>query len=173
MSDDLCGDAVECGDFLGGQQIDQVPADRCNVRRSGLAEDGLTLPGQADECSAGVTRVGLARYQATLFHPPEVVGQAAGRPEQLGREVAGPPAVPGFRRPDEIRGILNTSIHIDPDIRPQPDTVTGSAEQVISQLRDLLGLGFTGFNFIIPSPDRTATMQRIAEEVLPALRSTG
>jgi alkanesulfonate monooxygenase SsuD/methylene tetrahydromethanopterin reductase-like flavin-dependent oxidoreductase (luciferase family) len=77
------------------------------------------------------------------------------------------------RRPDEIRGILNTSIHIDPDIMPQPDTVTGSAEQVISQLRDLLGLGFTGFNFIIPSPDRTATMQRIAEEVLPALRSTG
>jgi alkanesulfonate monooxygenase SsuD/methylene tetrahydromethanopterin reductase-like flavin-dependent oxidoreductase (luciferase family) len=77
------------------------------------------------------------------------------------------------RRPDEIRGILNLSIRIDPDAQPQPDVVTGSAKQVVSQLRDLLGLGFTGFNFIVSGPGRTANMQRIAEEVLPALRSTG
>jgi hypothetical protein len=47
------------------------------------------------------------------------------------------------RRPDEIRGILNLSIHIGPDAQPQPDAVTGSATQVVSQLWDLLGLGFT------------------------------
>jgi hypothetical protein len=45
--------------------------------------------------------------------------------------------------------------------------------QVVSQLRDLLGLGFTGFSFIVGGPGRTANMQQIAEEVLPALRSTG
>jgi alkanesulfonate monooxygenase SsuD/methylene tetrahydromethanopterin reductase-like flavin-dependent oxidoreductase (luciferase family) len=77
------------------------------------------------------------------------------------------------RRPDEIRGILNASIRIDPDAQPQPDMVTGSAKQVVSQLRDLLGLGFTGFNFLVSGPGRTANMQRIAEEVLPDLRSTG
>jgi alkanesulfonate monooxygenase SsuD/methylene tetrahydromethanopterin reductase-like flavin-dependent oxidoreductase (luciferase family) len=77
------------------------------------------------------------------------------------------------RRPDEIRGILNVSIRIDPDAQPQPDVVTGSASQVVSRLRDLLGLGFTGFNFIASGPGRIANMQRIAEEVLPALRSTG
>jgi alkanesulfonate monooxygenase SsuD/methylene tetrahydromethanopterin reductase-like flavin-dependent oxidoreductase (luciferase family) len=77
------------------------------------------------------------------------------------------------RRPDEIRGILNVGIRIDPDAEPQPDVVTGSAKQVVSQLRDLLGLGFTGFNFIVHSPDLTVNMQRIAEEVLPVLRSTG
>lgn len=77
------------------------------------------------------------------------------------------------RRPDEIRGILNVSIRIDPDAQPQPDVVTGSAKQVVSQLQDLLGLGFTGFNFIVSGPGRTANMQQIAEEVLPALRSTG
>jgi alkanesulfonate monooxygenase SsuD/methylene tetrahydromethanopterin reductase-like flavin-dependent oxidoreductase (luciferase family) len=77
------------------------------------------------------------------------------------------------RRADEIRGILNVSIHIDPDAQPQPDTVTGSATQVVSQLRGLLGLGFTGFNFILSGPDRIAGMQRIAEDVLPLLRSTG
>jgi alkanesulfonate monooxygenase SsuD/methylene tetrahydromethanopterin reductase-like flavin-dependent oxidoreductase (luciferase family) len=77
------------------------------------------------------------------------------------------------RRPDEIRGILNVGIRIDPDAEPQPDVVTGSAKHVVSQLRGLLGLGFTGFNFNVHSPDLTVNMQRIAEEVLPVLRSTG
>jgi alkanesulfonate monooxygenase SsuD/methylene tetrahydromethanopterin reductase-like flavin-dependent oxidoreductase (luciferase family) len=77
------------------------------------------------------------------------------------------------RRPDQIRSILNLSIRIDPDARPQPDAVTGSANQVMSQLQDLVGLGFTGFNFMTSGPDRIANMQRIAEDVLPILRSTG
>jgi alkanesulfonate monooxygenase SsuD/methylene tetrahydromethanopterin reductase-like flavin-dependent oxidoreductase (luciferase family) len=77
------------------------------------------------------------------------------------------------RRPDQIRSILNLSIRIDPDAQPQPDAVTGSANQVVSQLQDLLGLGFTGFNFMTSGPDRITSMQRIAEDVLPILRSTG
>ena len=58
-----------------------------------------------------------------------------------------------------------------PARRPQPDLVTGSAAQVLSQLRELLGLGFTGFNFLIGGPDRGAALRQVAEEVLPALRS--
>jgi alkanesulfonate monooxygenase SsuD/methylene tetrahydromethanopterin reductase-like flavin-dependent oxidoreductase (luciferase family) len=76
------------------------------------------------------------------------------------------------RRPDQIRAILNVSIRIDPDARPQPDAVTGSAGQVTGQLRHLMGLGFTGFNFLISGPYRAATLQQAAEEVLPVLRST-
>jgi hypothetical protein len=41
------------------------------------------------------------------------------------------------------------------------------------QLRDLLGLGFTGFNFLFDGPDPTAAMRQTAEEVLAALRSAG
>jgi alkanesulfonate monooxygenase SsuD/methylene tetrahydromethanopterin reductase-like flavin-dependent oxidoreductase (luciferase family) len=77
------------------------------------------------------------------------------------------------RRPEDIRSILNVSIRIDPGAQPQPDAVTGSAKQVASQLQDLLGLDFTGFNFILSGPDPIATMQQIAEDVLPILRSTG
>ena len=77
------------------------------------------------------------------------------------------------RRPEDIRSILNVSIRIDPGALPQPDAVTGSAKQVASQLQDLLGLDFTGFNFILSGPDPIATMQQIAEDVLPILRSTG
>ncbi len=77
------------------------------------------------------------------------------------------------RRPDEIRSVLNLSIRIDPDAQPQPDAVTGSAKQVEGQLRGLLDLGFTGFNFLVSGPDPIAGMQQIAEHVLPKLRSTG
>ena len=76
------------------------------------------------------------------------------------------------RRPEEIRGILNLAIQPGPDAGPQPDAVTGSPKQVVDQLMELLGLGFTGFNFIISDPDRRADMRRIAEDVLPALRSS-
>lgn len=77
------------------------------------------------------------------------------------------------RQPEEIRSILNVSIHINPDAQPRPEVVTGSAKQVASQLRALLGLGFNGFNFIVSGQERIASMRQIAEEVLPALRSTG
>jgi alkanesulfonate monooxygenase SsuD/methylene tetrahydromethanopterin reductase-like flavin-dependent oxidoreductase (luciferase family) len=75
------------------------------------------------------------------------------------------------RRPSEIRGILNLNIRIDPEAQPLPERVTGSATQVISQLRHLLALGFTGFNFLAGGPDRIAAMRQIADEVLPVLRS--
>jgi alkanesulfonate monooxygenase SsuD/methylene tetrahydromethanopterin reductase-like flavin-dependent oxidoreductase (luciferase family) len=74
------------------------------------------------------------------------------------------------RRPADIGGVLNLSIRIDPDAGPRPDLVAGSAQQVVGQLRDLLGLGFTGFNFNVTGPDRVANLRRLAEEVLPRLR---
>ena len=78
------------------------------------------------------------------------------------------------RRPDEIRSILNLSIRLGPDARPrQDDVVTGSAKQAVSQLRQFLDIGFTGFSFLVDGPDQMTTMQRITGEVLPALRSTG
>ncbi len=77
------------------------------------------------------------------------------------------------RSPDQIRSILNLAVNIDPAARRQPDAVTGPAAQVVSQLRDLLGLGFTGFNFIASGPDRMTSMRRIAEDIVPGLRSAG
>ena len=77
------------------------------------------------------------------------------------------------RRPEDIRSILNLSIRIDPDAQLRPDAVTGSPSQVTGQLRDLLALGFTGFNFLLSGPDQIASMQQIAHDVLPTLRSAG
>ena len=47
------------------------------------------------------------------------------------------------------------------------------AGHLAGQLRDLLGLGFTGFNFILGDPDPIASMQQIAHDVLPTLRAAG
>jgi alkanesulfonate monooxygenase SsuD/methylene tetrahydromethanopterin reductase-like flavin-dependent oxidoreductase (luciferase family) len=73
------------------------------------------------------------------------------------------------RQPQEIRSILNLGIRIGADAQPQPDAVTGPPGDVVQQLRELLGLGFTGFNFLPSGPDQTAAMQQIAEDILPAL----
>jgi alkanesulfonate monooxygenase SsuD/methylene tetrahydromethanopterin reductase-like flavin-dependent oxidoreductase (luciferase family) len=75
------------------------------------------------------------------------------------------------RRPQDIRGILNLGIHIDPGAGPRPDLVTGTVPQILGQLHDLLDLGFTGFSFMPIGQDRQAGMQEIAEEIIPALRS--
>jgi alkanesulfonate monooxygenase SsuD/methylene tetrahydromethanopterin reductase-like flavin-dependent oxidoreductase (luciferase family) len=82
-------------------------------------------------------------------------------------------ALAAGRSPDEIRGVLNVNVRLDADAQPERDAVTGSAAQCVSQLRDLLGLGFTGFNFLIGGPDRSAALRQVAEEVVPALRSAG
>jgi alkanesulfonate monooxygenase SsuD/methylene tetrahydromethanopterin reductase-like flavin-dependent oxidoreductase (luciferase family) len=72
------------------------------------------------------------------------------------------------RRPEDVRGVLNLGVRIDPGAPLRPDVVTGSARQVVIQLQDLAGrYGFTGFNFLLKQP---ADLQRLAEEVLPELR---
>jgi hypothetical protein len=98
VGDDLSGDGVERGDFVGGEQVDHVAADGGDMRRRGRAEDGPPLLGQADERSAGVVGAWLPCYQASLLHPPDVVCQPAGRPEQPGSQVSGPPTALGFLR---------------------------------------------------------------------------
>jgi alkanesulfonate monooxygenase SsuD/methylene tetrahydromethanopterin reductase-like flavin-dependent oxidoreductase (luciferase family) len=72
------------------------------------------------------------------------------------------------RDPAQIRSILNLNIRIDPAAAPDPDLVTGSPKQVVSQLQELITrYGFTGFNFLISCPD---DLPRIAGEVIPLLR---
>jgi len=82
-------------------------------------------------------------------------------------------ALAAGRTPADVRGVLNLGILVEPGARPQPAAVAGSAPQVVSQLRELAGLGFTGFSFRVENPDQLAGMRRIADEVLPALRSAG
>jgi probable F420-dependent oxidoreductase len=77
------------------------------------------------------------------------------------------------RDPDEIRIVYNLEFTLDAGAEARPSLVSGSAEQVAERLGGFLALGFTGLNFLPAGPDPAADVERLAEEVLPALRGGG
>jgi alkanesulfonate monooxygenase SsuD/methylene tetrahydromethanopterin reductase-like flavin-dependent oxidoreductase (luciferase family) len=51
--------------------------------------------------------------------------------------------------------------------------VAGAPEAVIERLRSFVALGFTAMNFVLVGPGQDEQMERLARQVLPALRATG
>ena len=77
------------------------------------------------------------------------------------------------RDPAEITCAYNLAVHVDEHAEPRPDTVTGPPDAVAEQLLGFLKLGFTALNFIPVGPDPAVQAERLAREVLPALRGAG
>jgi alkanesulfonate monooxygenase SsuD/methylene tetrahydromethanopterin reductase-like flavin-dependent oxidoreductase (luciferase family) len=77
------------------------------------------------------------------------------------------------RDPAEITCAYNLAVRVEEHAEPRPDTVTGAPDVVVEQLLGLLELGFSALNFIPVGPDPAAQVQRLAREVLPALRAAG
>lgn len=76
------------------------------------------------------------------------------------------------RRTADITCAYNVVVRVDEHADPRPSTVSGSPAEVVDRLRGFLGLGFTALNFM---PDGTAPYEqaeRLAKEVIPALRSS-
>jgi probable F420-dependent oxidoreductase len=76
------------------------------------------------------------------------------------------------RDPDELTCAYNLSIRIDERADPEPSVVAGAPDAVIERLRSFAKLGFTAMNFIPVGPGQDEQIQRLAREVLPALRAT-
>jgi probable F420-dependent oxidoreductase len=74
------------------------------------------------------------------------------------------------RDPAEITCAYNLTVRVHDRAKPRPDTVTGPADAVAEQLLGFLGLGFTALNFIPTGPDPAGQAERLAREVLPAVR---
>jgi alkanesulfonate monooxygenase SsuD/methylene tetrahydromethanopterin reductase-like flavin-dependent oxidoreductase (luciferase family) len=77
------------------------------------------------------------------------------------------------RDPAEITCAYNLAVRVDEHAEPRPDTVTGPPGGVVEQLLGFLDLGFTALNFIPVGPDPASQAERLAQEVLPALRAAG
>ena len=77
------------------------------------------------------------------------------------------------RDPAEVTCAYNLTVHVDEHATPRPGTVTGSPDVVADQLLGFLELGFTALSFIPVGPDPAGQAQRLAREVLPALRAAG
>jgi probable F420-dependent oxidoreductase len=75
------------------------------------------------------------------------------------------------RDPAEITCAYNLAIRVDEHAKPQPNVVTGPPGAVGERLLGFLELGFTALNFIPTGPDATGQAERLAREVLPAVRA--
>jgi alkanesulfonate monooxygenase SsuD/methylene tetrahydromethanopterin reductase-like flavin-dependent oxidoreductase (luciferase family) len=75
------------------------------------------------------------------------------------------------RPPEAITCAYNLGIRIDERAAPQPSTVSGAPNVVTDQLIGFVKLGFTAFNFQPAGPDRGEQIERLATEVIPAVRA--
>jgi alkanesulfonate monooxygenase SsuD/methylene tetrahydromethanopterin reductase-like flavin-dependent oxidoreductase (luciferase family) len=81
-------------------------------------------------------------------------------------------ALKAGRRTEEITCAYNVVVRVDEHADPQPSTVSGSPTTVIERLRGFLGMGFTALNFMPEGPGTDEQAERLAKEVLPALRAS-
>jgi alkanesulfonate monooxygenase SsuD/methylene tetrahydromethanopterin reductase-like flavin-dependent oxidoreductase (luciferase family) len=75
------------------------------------------------------------------------------------------------RDPGEITNAYNIPVRVEAGATGSSETVAGSADQVVDRLRRLIGIGFTAINIMPFGADGRQQMERIATEVLPALRA--
>ena len=74
------------------------------------------------------------------------------------------------RDPEALTCALNVEVHIGEEVDSQPDVIAGSAEQVAKALTGFVTAGFSAFNFMPLGPSTPEQVERIATEVIPALR---
>ena len=77
------------------------------------------------------------------------------------------------RDPDEVTCAYNMGIAVDDNAKrdEDPSTVRGSAGVVAEQLIAFRRLGFTAMNFKLVGEDRREQIERLATEVIPAVRA--
>jgi alkanesulfonate monooxygenase SsuD/methylene tetrahydromethanopterin reductase-like flavin-dependent oxidoreductase (luciferase family) len=98
------------------------------------------------------------------FAPPEVVTTMRAKvltaAERTGRD------------PADITCAYSMEVHVG--ARLQDSTIlSGTADEVVNQLVELVGLGFTAMNLSPTGPDTRQQMELIAGEVMAAVRSAG
>jgi alkanesulfonate monooxygenase SsuD/methylene tetrahydromethanopterin reductase-like flavin-dependent oxidoreductase (luciferase family) len=96
------------------------------------------------------------------FAPPEEVKAMRDR-------VIGSARAAG-RDPEEITCVYNVGILVDEGAEAQTDVVSGSPDAVVERLLDFLRIGFAGLNFIPAGGNQREQVERLAREVIPALR---
>lgn len=77
------------------------------------------------------------------------------------------------RDPEQITCALNVEVRVGARSDPPPNGISGSVEQVASELHAFVVAGFSAFNFIVAEPDRPEQLQQIAAGVIPELRALG
>jgi alkanesulfonate monooxygenase SsuD/methylene tetrahydromethanopterin reductase-like flavin-dependent oxidoreductase (luciferase family) len=75
------------------------------------------------------------------------------------------------REPEEITSVYNIDIRVDERADEPPSVVAGAADFVADRLRGFLELGFTAMNLCPVGPGQDEQAERLAGEVVPAVRA--
>jgi alkanesulfonate monooxygenase SsuD/methylene tetrahydromethanopterin reductase-like flavin-dependent oxidoreductase (luciferase family) len=75
------------------------------------------------------------------------------------------------RDPAEINCVYNVPVRIGDPSDGDPGVVTGSAAEATGRLLGFVRMGFTSMNFMPVGPDPREQVERLASDVLPALRA--
>ena len=74
------------------------------------------------------------------------------------------------RDPAAITCAYNVEVRVDERADSEPSLVSGAPEAVVERLAGFMKLGFSAFNFMLSGPDAAEQAERLASEVIPALR---
>jgi alkanesulfonate monooxygenase SsuD/methylene tetrahydromethanopterin reductase-like flavin-dependent oxidoreductase (luciferase family) len=77
------------------------------------------------------------------------------------------------RAPEEITLAYNLEVNLDDHALPDPSVLSGSPELIADRLIGFIGLGFTAFNLKLVGPDSVTQIDRLATEVIPAVKWAG
>jgi alkanesulfonate monooxygenase SsuD/methylene tetrahydromethanopterin reductase-like flavin-dependent oxidoreductase (luciferase family) len=74
------------------------------------------------------------------------------------------------RDPEEITCVYNMEIRVDESGVQPSGGLSGTPDVLVDRLIDLRRMGFSAFNVVAGGPDRAEQIERLASEVLPAVR---
>jgi probable F420-dependent oxidoreductase len=97
------------------------------------------------------------------YAPPERVTAMRERVLAAAREAG--------RQPEAITCAYNLVVRVDERAGAGPPAVSGPPDAVVERLLGFAGIGFTALNFILAGPGRDEQAERLAHEVLPAVRA--
>lgn len=98
------------------------------------------------------------------YAPPD---EAVGMRDRLRRaaEAAG-------RDPGSITCAYNMGVNVGDDaVADDGSTIAGPVDEIVKRLLSFVELGFNAFNFIPDGPDWNEQVERVAQEVIPAVRA--
>lgn len=136
-----------------GAQVEPKPAHRIPIWLGTYGNRALAVTG----------RLADGWIPSLGFAPPEQVTAMRDRVLKAARRAG--------RRPEDITCAYNVVVRVDERADPQPSTVSGSPDAVVERLRGFLGIGFTALNLMPDGPGKDEQAERLAREVLPALRA--
>ena len=75
------------------------------------------------------------------------------------------------KHPAEITCAYNIDVRVDERAHETPEVIAGPPEALAERLGEFVDIGFSAFNFMLAAPNAAEQAERLATEVMPALRA--